>query len=1035
MPDDKTYRATITKEEAFGLVIRDVDGTEELETISDLLPLERNIAGETFDEVELPKVEGETALSESVRTLCRRLSRLFRRYVSKDPAKGVPPMKLEVDVERWRKDKATSNFCRPQSLVKEIALKEHILKMLELGLIEPSDAENFSQVHLTPKPDGSWRFCIDYRLLNACSTTNAGLPLPNIKVLLQRLGTKNAKFYGKLDLTSGFHQSELHDESRDFAAFIALGKVYRPTRVQMGLKNAPSYFQRIIALKVLRELVGEICEVYIDDIIIWGVDEVDYLNNLKTVFERLQEHNITVNPRKVELCLTEVEFLGHLLRPYGITMSEKKIQKVINFAKPQTLTELNSFLGLANYFRDFVPNYSEVTRPLREMGTELNNSLPRKNGTRKLTKSQKNTALQWSAEALASWEATKEAIMHCETLHFLKEKGKIILYTDASDYGYGAYLCQEDENGITRPVGFMSHSFNDTQMRWATYDKEGYAIFKAFQEFRLFIRDRKFTLKTDHLNLIYVGSETSSAKVQRWKLFMQDYDFDIEHVPGEQNVIADGLSRFLSRREVETTPAAKVNLLAALFSDRKPTEEQRKWMEAIHNEVCGHHGVERSIQMLQDVGHTWPGMRGDVRNHIRHCAICQKLDYSRPEVHPIPMTLACLRPHQRLYMDTIGPLQPSVDDKRKEPYLHILVIIDAFTRYVTLFPLETLSAPEAADCLDAYFVDKTVPEAVVSDQGTQFINGIFDEYFKRLGIQRPDTLAHNHEDNGIVERANKEVMRHLRAFIYARRVRDTWHKYLPHVQKIMNLAPSRITKKAPLELQNPSFYADSVERGEYLAALAVDREEPAQTAWVKRTVAYAKDVLELAAQIQADVDAEHLAKLEDMQPTTFADGTWVLAMPHRGRGDVRAQDMKTKSFWSGPYQVLSHLGNTYVVKDVIQDLIKEYHVTSLKEFLFDPETTDPRKIACGDSQEFHVERVIEHAWRMEGEVNSTAQAGPSSSDRKKRKKRSDLFFKIRWLGFDETEDTWEPWKGVMHVDVVKDYCEQHAELRSYVKDK
>jgi hypothetical protein len=543
----------------------------------------------------------------------------------------------------------------------------------------------------------------------------------------------------------------------------------------MGLKNAPSYFQRLIATKVLRELVGDICEIYIDDIIIWGATEAEYVRNLRTVFERLRHHNVTINPKKVDLCLTEVEFLGHLLKPYGLTMSQAKIEKIINFAKPATLTEMHSFIGLANYFRDFVPGFEQIAKPLRDL-VEIANAEIDANRTspgKKLSKSMKRTLLQWTPSADDAWDKMKEAIYNCETLHFVRDEGKIILFTDASDYAYGAYLCQEDEHGLLRPVALMSHLFNPVQSRWSTYDKEGYAIFKAFQEFKLFIRDRKFTLQTDHKNLLYIGSDDSSAKVKRWKLFLQDYDFEVGHIAGVDNVVADGLSRFVNRNEKEDIPARTVNFLAALQKKQPLTAEQRTMIAAVHNEHRGHHGIERTVYALEEEGHQWTGMRSDVRQFIRECAICQKLTYERPHVTAEPITLATTQPNQRIYMDTIGPLPSSHNPRMVNPFNHILVIQDSFTRYVELYALTSPEAEETAECLKDFFSRRRfLPQEIVTDNGSQFMNKVLEEYFRHSKIARPEILAYSKEENGLVERANKEVMRHLRAFIYARKVRE-----------------------------------------------------------------------------------------------------------------------------------------------------------------------------------------------------------------------------------------------------------------------
>jgi transposase InsO family protein len=689
---------------------------------------------------------------------------------------------------------------------------------------------------------------------------------------------------------------------------------------------------------------------------------------------------------------------------------------------------MNSFLGLVNYFRDHIPRFEEIVRPLRDIVKAADKSARGgRDESRKLSKKQKRTRLSWNSKAEQAWVDIKKAIAECPTLFFLQNEGKILLFTDASDYGYGAYLCQEDANGLLRPVALMSHAFNGVQQRWSTFEKEGYAIFQAFKEFALFIRDRHFSLRTDHRNLIYIGSDTSSAKVQRWKLFMQDYDFDVEHIAGESNTVADGLSRFVFRSyKEEQVPHSAPQLLAAVTRIVKVTPDQRKLIEATHNATVGHHGVERTLYKLHSQGHSWVGMRSHVREFIQNCPTCQKLNFERPPVVAEPFTLATYKPHELLYVDTIGPLPPSQDERRKDPYLHILVIVDAFTRYVNLYPLDSLDADEALGCFQHYFADNPLPKKILSDNGSQFVNASFKAYLAHRKVAHEFTLAYSKEENGMVERQNREVLRHLRAFIYDRRVRDTWHKHVYYVQEIINSVPSTAHGQCPCDLKFPNVSQHSVEHRDFLD---LARNEPTSAAavhsWHLRNSGYHQDLIDIAAQLQRDLDEEHYARTLNLEPTVFPDGSWVLAMPHRGRGGVRFPDTKAKSFWSGPYRVTSHLGNTYTVHNVIDDKPLDFHVTSLKAFRFDPDHVDPKLIACGDEQEFHVERVLRHSWADAPPTRRTNRRPPARS-------RRDLFFEIRWLGFDEHEDSWEPWKNVRLVAVVQAYCRQHPELRHLV---
>ena len=217
-------------------------------------------------------------------------------------------------------------------------------------MIEPCQEPVFSQPVLAKKPNGKWRFCIDYRVLNACSES-LGWPIPKIKEVLNRLGAKRAKYYGVIDLTAGYHQAELDPASRKYTTFKTHMGTYQWKRVPFGLKGAPSFYQQQIA-NALEGLLYKCCEVYIDDIIIYGTTEEEFLDNLRAVLERLDERGITVNPAKCKFGVESVEYVGHVVSHDGLTMSEEKKAKVLDFPIPDTTKQLRGFLGLVNYFRD-----------------------------------------------------------------------------------------------------------------------------------------------------------------------------------------------------------------------------------------------------------------------------------------------------------------------------------------------------------------------------------------------------------------------------------------------------------------------------------------------------------------------------------------------------------------------------------------------------------------------------------------------------------------------------------------------------------
>jgi len=274
-------------------------------------------------------------------------------------------MEVVVDKARWHTAKHRGPS-RVQSTPNQLETIRQVGKMLKANVIQPSQATEYSHVLLTPKPGGKKRFCIDFCLLNLCCEA-MGWPIPNIEHMIQRLGQNRSKYFGVLDLTSGYYQAPLSTASRIFTAFICVLGVFEWLRVPMGLKGAPSYFQQMMAAVVLVNLIYTICEIYIDDVIIYAQTEDEFLGRMEQVFARFRKHRLTFNPEKVRLGLSRVENVGHVIDQSGLSFTREKISEVADFPKPTTNKSLMSFLGLANYFRRHIQNHSAIERPMRDM--------------------------------------------------------------------------------------------------------------------------------------------------------------------------------------------------------------------------------------------------------------------------------------------------------------------------------------------------------------------------------------------------------------------------------------------------------------------------------------------------------------------------------------------------------------------------------------------------------------------------------------------------------------------------------------------
>ena len=983
-----------------------------------------NSIHEIQPEIYLPPkvISGTDKLIKLLTKICKdqqELKKVFSKELNKEPAK-ITPMRLELEGD-WL---SRENQLPPRmvSFLKGVEIVNQTTKMSTSGVIGESRAPAHSQVMLTVKPDGSWRFCIDFRRLNAVTKSN-NWPLPKIKEMLERLGRTKSKWFGVIDLTKGYYQAPLHQDSQHLTAFITPDGLWEWKRVPMGLKGAGAYFQRAMATEVLSDLLYTRCEVYLDDIIIYGRTEEEFAENLKAVLARLGDHNITVNPDKCRLGLREIEYVGHLISEAGCHFTREKLQKVVEVALPVKSQELKSFLGLTNYFRENVRNYAAVTQPLQTMLHDYN---PRK-------------VLEWDPGTRQAFEETKRLVNECPMLFWMDtdQKSEIHLYTDASKLGIGAYLCQRREDGKEYPIAFFSKTLNGAEKNWGVPELEGYAIYAAFKQFDYLLRDVHTHVHTDHKNLTYIR-DTGSEKVIRWKMHLQEYSFDLAYVPGPENPIADFFSRN-EAAEVDTykveTPIKFANMLASMATTESGihwesgityhsksvcNECNASWdtwripddryadIKAVHDCVAGHHGVEATLDKLTRKGLKWPGMREHVRRYIKECDTCQKHSYRQFDIKVPKFVTGRYHPMEKLGIDTIGPLPKDADGNE-----HVVVIIDMFTRFVALYPVKSTSAEDAADALLQHVGHYGVPAELQSDKGSQYVTEIITEFLEMVGTEHVIGLAYSKEEQGIVERSNGKIGKWVRDLLYDKKLEKTlWSKYLPFVQRLHNASKVHSTGFAPCQI----LFGDQVVLDRSILLPQDCRNDPADkdlSEWMKSRRNMQERIIE-AAQALHHEHAEQ-TEFENMvvnDHTEFPDNSYVL-MSYPTSGFGPSKPSKLHMMHKGPYRVISHEGQNYKLMNLVTDKVEWKVIHLLRPFYYDTERTNPVDVAQRDFfDEFEIEEVLSHTG--------------------KRSRKSSLEFKIKWLGYADI--TIEPWAHVRLHSVLHEYLKEHGMENLIPKD-
>jgi hypothetical protein len=400
-------------------------------------------------------------------------------------------------------------------------------RMLKAGVIEPGQSPWASPVVLVRKKDGSVRFCVDYRRLNAATCFDA-YPLPRIDETLEALG--GTRYFSTLDLISGYWQVGLTEEARKKTAFITRNGLFLWNVMPFGLCNAPATFERLMET-VLRGLQWRQCLVYLDDVIVFAKTEDEMLERLDTVFGRLLAAGLKFKSRKCALFARQTEYLRHVVSEKGIHVNPEKIGAVRDWPVPQNKKEVRSFLGTASYYRRFVDRFATIASPLHQVAS------PR-------------SEWEWTAEHQRAFEELKVALSTAPVLAFPVPNAPYILDTDASLTGVGAVLSQEVD-GKEMVLGYYSESLSMEERNYCVTRRELLAVIKALRHFHCYVFRRRFTIRTDHSSLKWLlNFKEPRDQIARWLEELSTYanQYTIEHRPGVKHGNADGLSRIPCRQ-------------------------------------------------------------------------------------------------------------------------------------------------------------------------------------------------------------------------------------------------------------------------------------------------------------------------------------------------------------------------------------------------------------------------------------------------------------------------------------------------------
>ena len=872
---------------------------------------------------------------------------------------------------------------------------------LKRGTIRESWSPYAANFFFVKKKDGKLRPVQDYRPLNKWTIKNQNVS-PLIPATIDRLS--GCTLFTKFDVRWGYNNIRIKPGDEWKAAFLTPEGLFEPRVMFFGLTNSPATFQMMMNTIFRKEVAEGWLSVYMDDIAIHSKKrpmetEEQHRQRHKLyvhhVLNKLEKHDLYLKPEKCAFEKDEIDYLGVIIGKGIVKMDPSKLKGVADWPRPKTPTEIRQFLGFTGYYRYFIPKYSEIARPLLD-----------------LTK--KDIVWKWENRQQRAFEELKQRMCRGPVLQQPDFGKKFYLQADASLYGVGAVLSQEgkhltpslakQQKPILHPIAYYSATFTQTERNYDIYERELLAVMKALAHWRQYLGWTKepFVIMTDHANLQYWKSPKNlNRRTARWQADLQEYDYEIRHIPGKDNIPPDALSRppgvdqgKNDNQQQVVIPPEKYKAAMTTLEQPMTTEMKRAIMLLVHDHpAAGHPGRDETIRKARMMT-KWDGMNDWIAEYIQGCAICQqnKIQTHKAKTPPFRIdTTNDALPFQRVAMDLITGLPMH---KGKDA---ILTIVDqGCSRAAVFLPCTTNITGEgiAQLYMDHVYKWYGLPTKIISDRDPRFTSHFGKSLARRLGIKQNLSTAFHPQTDGLSERKNQWVEQYLR--LVTSTSPEAWTDWISIATAIHNNRRNATTKLSPNQILLgyetkliPTGTGESTNEA---------TERRLETMMEKRLAAI--DAINQMAKIRAPIPSQY----------KIGNQVWLEATHLK----LRHQKTKLAPKRYGPFKIIKEISPVaYKIQLPVSWGIHDvFHASLLSPYTetaaHGPNFSRPPPDLIDGEEEYEVERIVNH--RRHGRARR-------------------LEYLIKWKGYPESDNTWEPADQVHAPELIKLY-HRHSPLNN-----